>query len=159
MLIDRRNRLEGELEKLVILKHEAENLYSTVQSALTGIEEGLGQLQGLYDPERLRKVRSLRTTARGQYGLLTRMIISALKAGGRPMTTGEVARWVGVYWPEDAERPAGDAKLASNVRKRLRNLRVAGVLISPVLGNNVIKTTWMINPELLASERDIGSTL
>lgn len=161
MLIDRRNRLEGELEKLSVLKRAAVDLHRVVSVALKSIDQDLSKVQRRYDPERVRKIRSMKTTARGQHGLLTRSIIGALKAAsGVPQSTGEVFDVVLAHWPAGAARPDTDTHFRLNMRRRLRELRAQGFVLSPEIGGGGrTTTTWMLNPALLIQGQDTESTL
>lgn len=161
MLIDSRNRLEGELEKLSVLKYSAAELHDRVSASLKAIDEGLAEIKDRFDSGRVRKIRSLKTTARGQYGLLTRLVVSALKAGeGIPMTTRDVFSWVLAHWPDGAARPETDPHFRVNMRRRLRALRSRGFVLSPEVGHGgTTITTWMLNPLGPEQDEDTLSTL
>lgn len=185
MLIDSRNRLEGELkqlaflrnrasdlhdfvvaqiktleaggEKLALLKRSASDLHDSVLAKFQELDTGLAQVSDRYEPERVRQVRSMRTTARGQYGQLTRQIFGALKAsGGAPLTTTQVFDHVVAHWPADSTKPTEDQRFFIHMRQRLRGLRGRGVVLSPHVGRGGrAETTWMINP--LRPEQDEGT--
>lgn len=189
MLIDSRNRLEGELkklaalkrsaselhetsvvvlqaldkgvERLAVLKRSASELHDTVSAKFQELDKGLAELSGDYEPQRIRTVRSLRTIARGQYGLLTRTIFTALKAaGGVPLATDQVFKSVAALWPTSAARPDSDLEFRLNMRRRLRGLRSRGLVLSPeVSRGGDAWTTWMINPAILEHYEDNLSTL
>ncbi len=160
-LIDRRNRLEGELERLAALKRAASDLHRHVKKELDAFSAALDQHAGRFDEARVRTSHSLRSCAHSDYGLLTRLIIRSLKeADGRPLTSTEIRLWVEAHWPAGGDDPSDAKEWARNVRRRLRNLRVKGVLLSPAVGTGAkTRTTWMINPAMLIQGLDTESTL
>jgi hypothetical protein len=161
MLIDRRNRLEGELKKLQNLKREAEDLCKHVQTEFEAAASRLDEVAGRFDPERIRETYSVRSHGRNNYGVLTRMIVSALKAAqGRPLTQTEIAKWMEERWTGDKDYIAVYSRWHRNVNKRLGALRRERVLLSPQVGNgHTTSTTWIINPDLIISGLDTESTL
>lgn len=161
MLIDRRNRLEGELKKLQDLKRESEDLYNHVQAEFAATSSKLDEVAGRFDPDRIRETYSVRSHGRNNYGLLTRMILGALKAAqGRPVTQIEIAKWVEARWNGDKDYIAVYSKWHRNLNKRLGSLRRERVLLSPQVGNGyATHTTWIINPDLIISGLDTESTL
>lgn len=161
MLIDRRNRLEGELKKLAAVKLEAVELHKHVQRELKAATAALDELGGMYDPARIRIHHSLKTSARGNLGMLTRLIITALKqAGDRALSTPEVVSWVKAHWTGNPAATADAQAWRKNVGRRMRNLRLKGVLVSPAVGNGYSsRSTWKINPDLVLTGLDTESTL
>lgn len=161
LLIDRRNRLEGELVKLAALKREASDLHAHVKKELAAASEALSGLEGQFDEERIRPTYSVRSSARHHFGLLTRLILGALReAKGRPLTQSEIATWVEARWPGEPSYVAEKRKWQRNLNKRLGGLRHKRVLVSPQVGNGYSSSsTWTINPELVITGLDTDSTL
>ena len=81
VLIDRRNRLAGELKKLSSLEDEVTNLHRHVESSLQQMAEALEAVAGRYDQERNRVAGSLKRGIGRDYGRVTRLIIGAGTGG------------------------------------------------------------------------------
>lgn len=59
--IDRRNRLEGELRELAVLKRAASDLHRHVKSELKAFSAALDERAGQFDEARIRTSHSLRS--------------------------------------------------------------------------------------------------
>lgn len=159
LLIDRRNRLEGELQKLKHLKQEAANLHRHVAANLAAIDAALAEHPIQLDVDILTPQKTYKSNARDRYGWLTHSILRALKgAQTRSLTATQIRAWIDDHWPDWRPRPTNHSEWARTVRRRLQNLRSAGVVLSPVVGNGrTSQSTWMINPDRWASE-SLGNT-
>ena len=151
VLIDRRIRLDAELQRLHRLKKESADLYRQVKVTLTAIDQALEQRVEAYDHSILPSQSNYRSYTQGQYGALNNIILRALKAaGGGPLTATDILYWMDGIWPEEWARPEDQRVWGKNVRRRLWHLRAKGVLVSPFMGGGYNGlTTWMINPERL----------
>lgn len=146
LLIDRRNRLEGELARLKILKRQSAELYRHISRALEGIDELLDKHPveldwSVLDP----KITQAKSPF--DYGVLTAQALRALKdAPATGMTSLEVAEVIGASWPESLPRPADHKDFMLRLRKRLKRLRDDGAVLSPFVGNgHTTSTTWILN--------------
>lgn len=149
LLIDRRNRLDGELQQLKRLKREAADLYRHVNANLVAIDAALAKHPIKLDPDILAPQKTYRSNAREKYGWLTHSILRALKSTPEsPLTAAQVLEWINDHWPDWRPRPTDRSDWARTVRRRLWNLRQAGVVLSPVIGNGrSSQSTWTINPD------------
>lgn len=149
LLIDRRNRLAGEVEKLQFLKREAADLHRHVKALLNSVDEALLKHPIQLDADILEPVRTARSFARGNFGLMTKLILGALKeAQGAPLTSMQIRAWVDDHWPKQAPRPEDPAEWGRRIRRRLWNMRDKGTLLSPAVGDGArSNTTWIINPD------------
>jgi len=151
VLVDRRIRLNAELQRLHRLKKESADLYKQVKATLEAIDKLLEERVEAYDHAMLPSQSNYRSHTQGQYGALNNIILRALKAaGGGPLTAADILCRMDVTWPEDWTRPDDLRVWGKNVRRRLWHLRAKGVLVSPFMGGGYNGlTTWMINPERL----------
>ena len=149
LLIDRRNRLAGEVEKLQALKREAADLHRHVSALLNSVDEALLKHPIRLDADILEPARTARSYARGHFGWMTKLILGALKESpGVPLTSTQIRIYIDGHWPPEAPRPEDPAERGRRIRRRLWNMRHNGALLSPAVGDGVrSNTTWIINPD------------
>jgi hypothetical protein len=147
-LIDKRARLEHEMGRLRRLPGEAEVLLQEVEGALAAIDHALK----LHDIRvNVRNIRPVRSTPpnehKGVYGELSRTIIGALKAHeGQPMSTTAIVMCVAAERGFNVKRMTllRRKRLRESVRYRLKNLRKAGLLVSPTKLEGKRDTRWAL---------------
>lgn len=146
LLIDRRNRLEGELARLKDLKRQSADLYRHISRALEGIDDLLDQHPVELDWSVL-EPKITQAKSPFDYGVLTAQILRALKhAPPNGLTSLEIADVIDTSWPESLARPADRKDFMRRLRKRLQRLRDVGAVLSPVVGNgHTVSSTWIIN--------------
>jgi hypothetical protein len=149
LLIDRRNRLAAEVERMQAVRREAADLHRHVSGLLKAVDEALAKHPIQLDADILEPQPTTRSYARGHYGLMTNLILRALKdSHGAPLTATQICCWIEKHWPPEATRPEDESRWRDNIRRRLWNMRATGTLLSPTVGNGGgLHSTWVINPD------------
>ncbi len=148
LLIDRRNRLEGELARLKTLKRQSAELYRHISRALDEIDDLLDQHPVELDWSVL-EPKITQAKSPFEYGVLTAQVLRALKdAPATGMTSLEVAEVIDASWPESLPRPGDRKDFMLRLRKRLKRLRDDGAVLSPAVGNgHTTSSTWILNKD------------
>lgn len=146
LLIDRRNRLEGELARLEVLKVQAAQLHRHLKRALGEIDVLLDEHPIDLDWSIL-EAKATYAKRHSEYGVLTAQVLRALRhAPETGMTSAQILNEIFASWPVSLPHPPDRRQYVSRVRHRLKGLRKAGTLLSPYVGNgSTTPTTWIIN--------------
>jgi hypothetical protein len=128
LLIDRRNRLQGELGRLEALKRDSAVLHKHVKQALEEIDDHLDKHPIDLDWSVLESKVSYAKSP-FDYGVLTAQILRALRdAPESGMTSAQIAEAIDSAWPASLRRPTDRSDFMYRLRKRLKTLRTAGSL-------------------------------
>lgn len=148
LLIDRRNRLAGELEQVTALNRKAAALCRDVKMHLAAVDDALAKYPIKLDADILEPHKNY-VCNRGRHGSITRSIIQALKSGNNtPLTATEIRVWIETNQPLTRLKTESPADFTRALSRHLRRMRSNGVVASPEVGDGArSRTTWIISPD------------
>jgi hypothetical protein len=147
-LIDKRARLDAELQKARIAAENAKRLLADLEELehnLNAIDRALGLHELQIDTNLIAPKKTHAIRVRLPYGALTRTLLQYLRlSGGNGALTAELATLVATRHPEFANQYSTQSSFNMVIRRRLKNLAHAGVVERLHLGRKHAKGLWRL---------------